>query len=446
MLNFFIKINKLKEMPRTGWVLRGVKNPETVAEHIFGVVFLIWLLGEKKSLNNMERAIKIALLHDICEVYAGDMTPFYYYVKPPRKLKSEAERKKLYDKWVRLSKKEKEKRGRKKFTIEKKSLLKLIKDLKYSIKKEILACWYDYEKRTSREGKFAKQIDVIETLIQSIVFFGPEERIGGSCWWEGAEEIVEDPLLLEFLKVIEKKFYGRVIGEYKRDRELENILDFILEIGKLKKMPRSIWTHMGIKKPETVASHCFSVALLALILGNEKKGLNVEKIIKMALCHEIASVYTDDLMTPYSRTLPKTKKEGRKIFTKWPRLSKKEKRAIFLRDYKKEKTALEQLTFRLESSLKKEIVQLWDDYKNTRTKEARFVNQLNVLAVLIQALLYQKKDKDLPIEWLWEWAFEKCDDPVILESLEELKKKFYKGNFIFQTISNLLRIKQPFLT
>ena len=36
LLKFFLEVEKLKQMPRTGWVLREVKNPETVAEHILG--------------------------------------------------------------------------------------------------------------------------------------------------------------------------------------------------------------------------------------------------------------------------------------------------------------------------------------------------------------------------------------------------------------------------
>jgi 5'-deoxynucleotidase YfbR-like HD superfamily hydrolase len=50
-LDFLIEIQKLKEMPRTGWVLMKVKNPETIAEHIFQVTFFGWLLGKEKKLE-----------------------------------------------------------------------------------------------------------------------------------------------------------------------------------------------------------------------------------------------------------------------------------------------------------------------------------------------------------------------------------------------------------
>ena len=77
-LKFLIEANKLKTVPRTGWVLMEVKNPESIADHIFRVTVATWLMAEKANLD-VKRAIKIALFHDLCEVYAGDSTPFGYY-------------------------------------------------------------------------------------------------------------------------------------------------------------------------------------------------------------------------------------------------------------------------------------------------------------------------------------------------------------------------------
>lgn len=426
ILNFFLEVNKLKTMPRTGWVLMEVKNPETIAEHTFRMAILAWLLAEKKNLS-IRKTIQTALSHDLCEVYAGDVTPFFYYLKLP---KNRAQRKNFLMKWIRLSKKEKEKLGKKKTKLERESLLKLTKFLKPHVKKLICSSWFNFEKRISREGNFVKQVDRIETLIQSIEYFGTKEEIGGSSWWEGTEELVEDLLLLDFLKVIQEKFYEKEPIKAKEEKELENILDFIFKIGKLKKMPRTLWLSMGVKNPETVAGHTFTTTLVSWVFGTGRKEINLEKVLKMALCHEMPSVYTGDLITPFNQILPKDEKERRKVFQKWPRLVKKEKEKIFLKDYQKEKKALEKLTQKLAPSLKKEIVGLWNEYKMNLTPEARFVNQTNVLAVLLQALLYQRKDKNLPIGWIWEWAFEKCECPIILEFLEELKGKFYKKSLI----------------
>jgi len=436
-VKFFLEVNKLKTMQRTGWVLREVKNPETIAEHTFRVAIAAWLLGQKKNLNT-EQLIKTALFHDLCEVYAGDLTPFFYYLDLPR---DEAKRKEMLRKWVRLSKKEKKKRGKKKNEIEKKSLLRLIKSLKPEIQKEIFAYWHDFEKRISPEGKFLRPVDKIETLLQAIEYFGTKEDTPVTGWWEEVEEMAEDPLLLDFLAVIQNSFYQKrkslhqVAGENLK-QELGGIVRFLLEVGRLKRLPRRIWRLLEVKSPiETVADHIFSVALMAWIFGRQKPELNMEKLLKMALCHEMPSVYTNDL-TPYDEIL--TKKAKKEVFTKWLRLPRKEKEKIHLKHYKKERIALKRLALTLDSHLRDEIIQLFDEYKTSSTAEARFLNQVNVLAVLLQALLYWKKDKNLQIDWIWEWAFEKCDNQICLDFIEELKNKFY-GKGLISKFFNLLR-------
>jgi len=258
ILDFFIKVNKLKEMPRTGWVLMEVENPETVAEHIFGTAVTGWLLSRKKNLN-IEKIIKTTFAHDLCEVYAGDITPFFYY---PRLPKDKKERKKILLKWARLLAEEKRKIGKEKFEKEKKALLKLIKPLNLVLRKESFSLWLSYEKGLLREGKFARQINRIETLLQSIIFFGTKDIGVRTNWWEWTEEIVDDPLLIDFLKVIQNKFYGKILG-YQENIYLENLLEFLWKIQKIKKIPRKYWLANGIKKPETVAGHLFTVTVMA---------------------------------------------------------------------------------------------------------------------------------------------------------------------------------------
>ena len=419
-LNFLIKINKLKETPRTGWVLRNVKNPETIAEHIFRVAIASWILSAKRGLN-VKRAIKVALSHDLCEVYAGDVTPFFYYINLP---KDKKKRKEVLKKWVRLSKKEKEKRGKKKFEKEKKGLLRLIKNLKPKLRRDIFSNWFDYEKGVSKEGKFVKQVDKIETLIQAVEYFGSGKDTPVVGWWEEIEEITEDALLLDFLKIIQKKFYRKKIKISKENQGLENILEFLLDIGKLKKMPRMYWVIREVKNPETVAGHIFTLVLMAWVFGSEKeKKYNIEKLLKMALCHEISAVYTGDT-TPYDDILPKDKKKRRKLLERWTRLSKKEKTKKFIKDYQNEKKALEKLTNKLDRGFKKEIIQLWDEYRTRSTPEGYFLSQLNVLAVLLQALSYEEKKSFLAAP-IWEWAFEKCDDKICFQFFDEIKRKFY---------------------
>ena len=412
IIDFLIETNKLKEIARRGLVVWRVKNPITIAEHTFRFLFSSWLFSIEKKFS-IKKVIKMALFHDLCEVYAGDLTPLFYYKRKSKRMM----------RWFRLSQKEREKRAKEKYELERESLLKLIKNLKPSLKNEILCYWTNFTKLLSKEAKFLKQVDRIETLLESLEYIGTDEEITGKGWWEGTEEIVEDPLLLEFLKVLQKKFY-RTAPQYKKNKKLENLLDFLLEIGKLRRMPRLYWLANGIKKPETVAEHIFSVTLTTWILGREKKNLNMEKMLKMALCHELSAVYTGDTI-PYIRKLPKDKRKRKEILKKWPRLPEKEKKKRFQKEYQEEKKALLKLTKKLDPFLRKEIVGLWEDYRKVKSPEALFLIQINTLAVLLQALLYQQKYKGYVADPLWEWAFEKCTDPVALNFLEALKERFY---------------------
>lgn len=62
---------KLAELPRTGWVQSGVKNPETVAEHTLALIQLGKTLGE---FSQTERTILLNMLeiHDWPEAIHGD--------------------------------------------------------------------------------------------------------------------------------------------------------------------------------------------------------------------------------------------------------------------------------------------------------------------------------------------------------------------------------------
>jgi len=123
LLKFLTESGKLKTIPRSGWVLRGVKNPESIAEHTFRVALMAWTLGRQKHNFNIEKLIKIALVHDLCEVYAGDITP-YDTILP----KDTKKRKEMLKTWPRFTEAQKKKLSESKHKKEKQGLNKLIKN------------------------------------------------------------------------------------------------------------------------------------------------------------------------------------------------------------------------------------------------------------------------------------------------------------------------------
>lgn len=206
LLDFFVEVGKLKKMRRRGWVLRGIKNPETIASHTFRVALMSWILCCKKGLD-INRIIKLSLIHDICEVYAGDTTP-YDRILPGGKRKP----KELFERWPRFSGSEKEKFFQKKYKKEDKALKKIISSLPFQIRREIANLWDDYEKGLTREGIFVRQVDRLENLLQALEYWKEKKNFAIRPWWVQIEELIDDPILLEFMKEMEKKFHGEEKG------------------------------------------------------------------------------------------------------------------------------------------------------------------------------------------------------------------------------------------
>ena len=73
LLDLLLEIQRLDRVPRVGYVLRGVNDPESVTEHTWHVLFLVWSLGPRIEGIDVGRAVEIALLHDIAELRIGDL-------------------------------------------------------------------------------------------------------------------------------------------------------------------------------------------------------------------------------------------------------------------------------------------------------------------------------------------------------------------------------------
>jgi putative hydrolase of HD superfamily len=72
-----IALDPLADLPRTGWLLRGVRPCESIADHSFGVALCALLLcdalrAEGASVDG-ERVLRMALVHDAAEAKTGDV-------------------------------------------------------------------------------------------------------------------------------------------------------------------------------------------------------------------------------------------------------------------------------------------------------------------------------------------------------------------------------------
>ncbi len=79
-------------------------------------------------------------------------------------------------------------------------------------------------------------------------------------------------------------------------RRILVLFDFFYLVSELKKVPRKGWiSKVGIEHPESVADHSYGTAIMAMVLSDSQK-LNTEKILKMALLHDLAESITGDFM------------------------------------------------------------------------------------------------------------------------------------------------------
>ncbi len=72
IIGFLHEAGHLKNTPRAGWQLAGIKQPESVAEHSFRVGVLAYVLATLEGAN-AERAAAIALFHDVPEARTTDL-------------------------------------------------------------------------------------------------------------------------------------------------------------------------------------------------------------------------------------------------------------------------------------------------------------------------------------------------------------------------------------
>jgi len=156
---------------------------------------------------------------------------------------------------------------------------------------------------------------------------------------------------------------------------------FIITINKLKEIERSGWVERGIKKPESTADHSFMTALFCMTFAN--KNINKEKAIKMALVHDLAESLVGDIITTESW------QEGGKM-------PEKEK-------IKLEESAMNKLMKLLNTKNSNEIMKLWNEFEEQKTKEAKFVRDIDVADMIIQAKIYhRKKNYKKPLQGFWD--------------------------------------------
>lgn len=198
IFDFLQMAEKLKSTLRYNKTTSG--RQESSADHSWRLALMIFILADELKLEiNVNRAVKIALVHDLAEALTGDIDAILI-----------AEGK--------VSKEEKEKQ-------EVVAVDKLQKILPKSIGQEVTDLQNEYNENKTWEAKFVKALDKIETLTQlaesGYKIYDKPEFIANYA----DKAVREFPALKDALKIVKKKLKAEFQkGNIEWKKEYDNLM------------------------------------------------------------------------------------------------------------------------------------------------------------------------------------------------------------------------------
>ncbi len=179
-VKFFEVTNVLKRLPRTGWVVKGIKDPESIAAHSFSTTLMALIIGMDRNDINLQKLLTMSILHDIGESKIGDLTPSSIELLGGDKNKRELEKEAT------------------------KKLFELIDEKK---QKQLFAIYEQYINNETEEAKLLHQIDKLEMLLQAVEYqkAGYPKEIFNE-FWNAVESYFTDKTLIEILAYLKDKY------------------------------------------------------------------------------------------------------------------------------------------------------------------------------------------------------------------------------------------------
>jgi len=180
-------------------------------------------------------------------------------------------------------------------------------------------------------------------------------------------------------------------------------IEFLLESYNVKDEVRTGWLFKGVKDPESVASHVWGVKFLCLLYAEEEEGVDAGKAVKMAVVQDLPEAKTGDLVSEkHAERYDRTDEEKEEL----------------------ERQAMHDLP---PEDRFEEIISLWEEYQERETETARFVKDMDMLDMCIQALKYEKENKRSPekdMDEFFEFTEPRLNTETGKEIFRELRSRY----------------------
>jgi putative hydrolase of HD superfamily len=164
---------------------------------------------------------------------------------------------------------------------------------------------------------------------------------------------------------------------------------------------------------ESVADHSFRTALLAWLAALlAEPALDADRVLKLALIHDLAEALTGD-DPPYAVNAIPGREEtaARRAFLEQRHVRDPARSAA---KQAAEDEAMRELVADLPAALAAELQALWAEYRAQASPEARFVKQADRLETFLQAREYQAADPSRPMASFAAEVAELVTDPALL--------------------------------
>jgi putative hydrolase of HD superfamily len=187
IIDFLVEANKLKDVKRTGWLMVHVKDPESVAAHTFSVALMADVLASELKANR-QKLLDMILVHDLCEVYAGDIATrkdgTMYFLGRKGEIRKFAGNKKL---------------------LEDRAMKKILNKLPNELKKKYSKLWREFEENKTKEAMLAHELDKLDYAILAILYKNRADRKVES--FVHVRGMLKTKYLKDLQKIVERKFY-----------------------------------------------------------------------------------------------------------------------------------------------------------------------------------------------------------------------------------------------
>lgn len=174
-LDFFMTVGKSKRLLRSGWVREKIEDPESIAEHSFRAGVLAMILSDKLGVNK-DKLMKMAFIHDLSEIFIGDIV----WIRGG-----------IIDLKARKSKEDREMRG----------MVEIFDKIEDG--SQYIDIFVELINRSSREARIFWQIDKLEMAFQAYEY---EEEQGKKLdeFFVTADLYIKEPILRKIFKEIMK--------------------------------------------------------------------------------------------------------------------------------------------------------------------------------------------------------------------------------------------------